>query len=504
MERSSEDSPQSNGNRLVSVTAGGLLVLLVLAFAVTWSSTPLWHTVTEVVAVCLALFAGMIAWLRHRESDDVVFLLIAIGFVATAVLDGVHAFVTADGVTGQLPAWLSSLVPWSWLASRCLLSVCLYLSWVAWKHTEFKRRLSRRNVYWLVGGLSAGLLAAAILSPFSQSAYPNLWVYRPAELIPGAFFVLALVGFVNKQGWRNDGFELWLVCSLLVASVSQILVMPFSLNLFDGRFDLGHGLKLTSYAMIVIGLLKSVSVAGEQFRQLGQLHEAKVAELARANEGLRVFLRSASHDLKAPIRHIAGFSGFLLEDAKDRLTEEEADDLRRIGQAADHMSKLLESLLKFAKFDAASVKPTQFSVNQAVDAAVVQLPMQDQMRVTYEDLGELVGDQSLMTVVFQNLIENGLKYTRQGDSQVVVRAEPVESGVMVSVQDDGIGVAPEQSQRIFEPGVRAVAESEFEGTGFGLATCARIIEAHEGRIGVEPNPNQGSVFKFVLPTVSET
>lgn len=484
-------------------TAIALVVVTALSFAVSWRSSSQWHTVTETMAVCLAVFAAAIAWIRHRESRDVAFLLLAVGFFATGLLDALHAVVTAEGIAERLPPSIESLVPWSWLASRTLLSICLYLSWAVWKHSDLRVHLTDRKVYATVGGLSVALLVAAAVMPLSQSAYSNLWVYRPAELIPGAFFVLALVGYLNKGRWREDSFECCLVCSLMIAVVMHLFVMPFSLNLHDGRFDAAHAMKIASYGMIVVGLLAGVSAACQQMQRLSRLHEANVAELARANEGLRVFVRSASHDLKAPIRHIAGFSEFLLGDAKDRLTEEEADDLRRIGQAAEHMSKLLESLLKFAKLDAASLHPKQFSVTQAVDAAVVQLPMRDQTRVTYENLGDLIGDQPLLTVVFQNLIENGLKYSRTGDSHVVVRTEPVDEGVMVSVADDGIGVDPAQSQRIFEPGVRAVAESEFQGTGFGLATCARIIEAHEGRIWVEANGQQGSTFKFVLPSQTQ-
>ncbi|MEM8668275.1 MAG: ATP-binding protein [Planctomycetota bacterium] len=490
-------------DRFWAVT-GATLSLAVIASGFSWNSSAQFHMVCETIAICCALFAAAIGWERFRDTEQRSALLISCTFFATAVLDIWHVVVTSPSVASQLPDWMSSSVVWSWLGSRMVLGVGLYLSWLVETDERVDQRLNLKNTPFVVALIAIVSVVMVSVLPFSQSAYANLLVYRPAEWIPGAFFALALVGYWRRGRWMDNPFERWLVGSLVLATLTQWFVMPFSLQWYDSRFDVAHLLKIVSYAMVAVGWLAELSQSSHKLEQLQREHESSISELARANEGLRVFVRSASHDLKAPIRHIAGFSEFLLEDAKDRLNAEEAEDLRRIREAAQHMSKLLESLLRFAKFDAGSLQPTQFSVNQAVDAALVQLPANDQMRVTCADLGDIVGDQSLLTLVFQNLIENGLKYTRKADSKVVVRSETIDEGVLVSVSDDGIGVDPEQSNRIFEPGVRAVGESEFTGTGFGLATCARIIQAHEGKIWVEPNPEHGSTFKFILPTATAT
>ncbi len=242
---------------------------------------------------------------------------------------------------------------------------------------------------------------------------------------------------------------------------------------------------------------KAVAEAAE----VSQAHIQANQRLAQANEGLEAFVRSASHDLKAPIRHIYGFCDFVRQGAGDRLTEEERQDLQRVMDAATRMSALLDSLLRFAKLGATSLQPEEFSLGDAVDVVVSQLPDEQRSKVIYSDLTTIYGDRVLLSLVLQNLIENGLKYVADPEvARVVIESESSPEETCVSVIDNGIGVPTESRERIFQPGTRAVPESEFSGSGFGLAACARIIQAHQGKIWIESNDDGGSTFHFGVPT----
>jgi light-regulated signal transduction histidine kinase (bacteriophytochrome) len=167
--------------------------------------------------------------------------------------------------------------------------------------------------------------------------------------------------------------------------------------------------------------------------------------------------------------------------------------------AASHMSDVLQSLLRFAKLGPTSLQHDTVSLSDIVDTVVSQLPVERQTQVRYAQLSTVTGDRTLLTVVMQNLIENGLKYVQNRSPQVIVQSETTSRGTHVMVIDNGIGVNRKQLTRIFEPGVRGVSDSEFAGSGFGLATCARIVTAHQGEIWAEPNAEGGSTFHFTIP-----
>ncbi len=440
----------------------------------------------ETIATLIAMFAGVMSLVRHQTREDNVFLLIAAGFFGTSVLDGYHAIVTASGVSEYLPSALPSLIPWSWLASRCFLSFCLFLSWLAWRRGRDRPVVSNTTIY---VGTSAFALASFVFfacAPLPPAYYPDLVLHRPAEWIAGLFFCLALFGYASKGTWRHDLFERMLICSLLLAVIDQLVVMPRSASLFDSMFDLAHILKIASYTLVAVGLTGTVVLALAEVQRLNLERKQHVAELAHANEGLEAFLRTASHDLKAPLRHIYGFCGFVRRDAADRLSENETEDLQRAMDAASHMSNLLDSLLGFAKLGVSSLRYEPFSLAEVVEQVVARLPAEQQARVVHSNLGLVAADKRLLTLVLQNLIENGLKYVRDPSARVTIQSASSPEGIQVSVADQGIGLERAQWKRIFEPGIRGVSDTEFEGTGFGLATCrtdrARASRRDLGRI----------------------
>lgn len=193
-------------------------VVLVVGFAAvrdsTWQSGPMFHTLLESLATLLALIVGVMALIRFYSKKTNTFLFIGAAFLGTAFLEGYHTIVTSAPVASMLPSTLPSLIPWSWVASRMLLSFLLFASWLAWRRESVhgvKGRISERTVYASVALLTLLSFVFFALAPLPPAYYPNFFFHRPEEFLPALFFLLATIGYLTKGDWRHDPFEHWLV-----------------------------------------------------------------------------------------------------------------------------------------------------------------------------------------------------------------------------------------------------------------------------------------------------
>ncbi|MCH8961428.1 MAG: PAS domain S-box protein, partial [Bacteroidetes bacterium] len=262
---------------------GGLLLVYALLRTSSWQGNTQLHTLMEVVATLLALFVGIVALVRFYTKQNNTFLFIGTGFLGTAFLDGYHAIVTSTAFASSFPSVPSHLIPWSWVASRFFLSLMLFLSWWAWhkeKELGEARWFNNRTVQSIAGGLTVASFLFFAFVPLPRAYYPELFFGRPEEFVPGLFFLLALIGYVRKGHWKTDPFEHWLVLSIIVGLVGQVVFMSFSYHLFDGMFDIAHSLKKVSYVFVLVGLLISMY---HLFRQA----EDSVEEIKAAGEALR-------------------------------------------------------------------------------------------------------------------------------------------------------------------------------------------------------------------------
>ncbi len=246
------------------LTAAGLICSYPLLKGIPWQGDDHLHTMMEVVATCLALLVGSMALVRYYSRKNGTILLIGVGFLGTALFDGYHAVVTSSHFAFLIDADKTSLAPWSWLASRIFLSVMLATSWLCWRYeTQHGKEvlLGEKSVYFGTALLVAGSFTFFALVPLPRAYFPELFIHRPEELVPAVFFAIALAGYLTKGKWRNDDFEHWLVLSLIVGLVSQVVFMPFSATLFDMQFDAAHLLKMVSYVSVLAGLLANMYAA---------------------------------------------------------------------------------------------------------------------------------------------------------------------------------------------------------------------------------------------------
>ena len=290
-----------------------------------WLGSTELHTLMETVATLLAAFVGVMALARFYSKKSSTFLFICAGFLGTALLDGYHAGVTSSFFNDLWPSAPSSLIPWSWIASRLFLSLLIFFSWWAWTREERlgdAGRLSERTVYALVGAWTVVSFAFFALMPLPRAYYPELLFHRPEEFVPALFFGLALVGYLRKGLWKTDSFEHWLVLSLIVGFMGQAMFMSFSGQIFDFEFDSAHALKKLSYVFVLVGLLISMLDLFKQAEHGKMALSAKADELSETNKELEDFTYVVSHDLKEPLRGIEAFSSFLAEDYSEKLDDE--------------------------------------------------------------------------------------------------------------------------------------------------------------------------------------
>jgi light-regulated signal transduction histidine kinase (bacteriophytochrome) len=228
-----------------------------------------------------------------------------------------------------------------------------------------------------------------------------------------------------------------------------------------------------------------------------------MAELRRSNDELGQFAYVASHDLQEPLRMVASYSQLLAKRYKGRL-DSDADEF--IGYAVDgcnRMQGLIQDLLSYSRAGASGETLRKISSENALASALKNLRsiIEDNGAVvTHDPLPAMVTNEAQLVQVFQNLVGNALKYRSVEPPQVHVSAMKNGGNEWIfSVRDNGLGIEPRYFERIFVLFQRLHGQTEFEGTGIGLAVCKKIVDRLGGRIWVESEPQKGSTFYFALP-----
>ena len=228
----------------------------------------------------------------------------------------------------------------------------------------------------------------------------------------------------------------------------------------------------------------------------------QATELQRSNAELEHFAYVASHDLQQPLHLLNGYLELLRDRLGDDLPADAETLLDRANAAAGRMERLIKDLLQYSRVGTSGDSFGPTDLGAVVEQAVGDLrSVIDESRgdVTWDELPVVHGSTPLLTQLFQNLIGNALKF--RSDEPPVVRIEAEQSGTdwLLTVADNGIGIDPDDAERIFSMFERLHSVDEYPGTGIGLAICRKIVEAHGGRIWVEPTRGSGTTFAFTLP-----
>jgi len=244
-----------------------------------------------------------------------------------------------------------------------------------------------------------------------------------------------------------------------------------------------------------------------QLKQVQARLERKSADLEATNQELDSFAYAASHDLREPLRTLVSYSSLLRQDLGDEVSETVAQDLHFIGSAAHRMERLINDLLSLSRAGRRPILVERIALQDCLQDALDGLNSalsESGAEVRRDDLPAVIGDRTLITQVYQNLLANALKFVPDGERpHVRATAEVVGDEWEFGVRDNGIGIDPNHVDRIFEPFERLHGLDAYDGSGIGLAVCKRSIERLGGRIWVHPETRRGAHVKFTLPVRRE-
>jgi signal transduction histidine kinase len=229
----------------------------------------------------------------------------------------------------------------------------------------------------------------------------------------------------------------------------------------------------------------------------------RTAELESANKELEAFAYSVSHDLRAPLRHIIGFTELLNEEANSSLPEKKKLYLSRVTHSAQEMNELIDNLLDFSRMGRAEMRRTQVNLQDLLEKVIQGLQPETEGRniVWKKDSLPLVqADPSMLRQVFSNLLFNAIKYSRpRNPAEIEIGCKAEANETVIFVRDNGVGFDMQYADKLFGVFQRLHSKEEFEGTGIGLANVRRIIARHGGRTWAEGKIDEGATFYFSLP-----
>lgn len=243
------------------------------------------------------------------------------------------------------------------------------------------------------------------------------------------------------------------------------------------------------------------------FRSLFHLLEkgALVRKLENQRSELEAFTHTAAHDLKAPLRRIASFCELIERDCRGKLDERTDRYLDYVLENTHRMAQLIDQLLEYSRIGRSETPFEPVALEEVLDRCRFDL---EEM---IEDAGATVKSGTLPTVwgdglglqlVLQNLLTNGIKFRGERSPEIEIRAEEEGAFWRIVVADNGIGIDPAYFEKIFQPFKRIPTQPEVPGTGIGLATVKKIVQRHNGTLGVHSDPGKGSEFFFTLPGVA--
>jgi signal transduction histidine kinase len=242
----------------------------------------------------------------------------------------------------------------------------------------------------------------------------------------------------------------------------------------------------------------------EEIRKLNQELGKRAAELEATNKELESFAYSVSHDLRAPLRHMVGYSELLQRQASTSLDEKSRRFIQTILNSAKRMGNLIDDLLAFSRIGRAETKKTKVDLRQLVDEVVAEIGQDTKGRDIAWKIGALpvcYGDRSMLRLVVVNLVSNAVKFTRMREpAEIEIGCDDRnQEEVEVFVRDNGAGFDMQYVNKLFGVFQRLHLPEQFEGTGIGLATVQRIVHRHGGQVRGEAAVEQGATFYFSLP-----
>jgi len=312
----------------------------------------------------------------------------------------------------------------------------------------------------------------------------------------------------------RSGFRAWLEQALAGAARCELDLIAMDGKLvpvcLSGRSPGGD--EIPALCVVITDLTEPRRREEELRRQAELLARARqelerqAVELARSNAELDQFASVLAHDLKEPLRAVLNYARLFEERCRDRLDARGERFLAHILAGAERLDRMIEGLLEFSRVTTRGrpLAPTDAeAVFRQACADLRALIEQTGASITHDPLPVVLADETQLLRVLENLLANALKFRGAEPPRVHVRAQRRQRHWVFAVSDNGVGIEPQEQERIFAPFQRGQAHADCPGDGLGLAIARRIVERHGGKIWVESTPGRGSTFYFSIPAAAE-
>lgn len=484
----------------------------------------LFHTLAELFSIVIAGCIFMFAWTSRRMLANDYLLFIGIAYLFIAGLDLLHTL-SYKGM-GVLDVDEANVATQLWIAARYLESLTLLAGPV------FLARRLRPALAFIGFSLVLALIIGAIfyweLFPDCFVAGQGLTLFKIVSEYVICLLLLAAGGFLLYLRRYFEARVLRILVAAILFTVFAELSFTTYVSVYGWANFTGHLLKITSYyliylAIIETGLNRPYSLLFRELKQsqqeekraweeLQQQHAAllrseahlkKTAEqLAVSNQELKQFAFVVSHDLKAPLRTITGFLNLLARHYLGKLDAKADEFIRLATEGAVRMEQLITDILVLSRVESHGKPFEWLDSKEPLTRALKNLQgeiEEKRAEVTFGQLPRVWADRNQLMQLFQNLIGNGIKFSKPGEPpRIHIAASEQKGAWKFQVIDHGLGFDSQDNERIFEIFQRLHTTREYPGTGIGLAICKKIVERHGGRIRVESEPGRGTTFFFTL------
>jgi signal transduction histidine kinase len=494
--------PIGTRGRYATLVLAGVVILAGLYF-LSRQNYLLFHGLAEGFSIVIAFAIFAVAWNSRRFMDNNYLLFVGIGYLFVGILDFTHTL--AYKGMGVFPGYGTNLATQLWIAARYLEALSLVAA------PMFIRRKLPTNLTFLGYSLVTALLLASI---FYWGLFPVAFIdgsgltpfkiaseYAISALLLGAIWLLLR----NRREFSPG------VVRLMVASLGITIASEMAFTLYTDAYGIanmiGHLLKVVSFYLIYKALVETGLTSPYDLlfldlkRSEDELKRANI-ELEAANRQLEAFSYSVSHDLRAPLRSMSGFSDVLIQDYGEKLDDEARKYLGYIKESSQLMAQLIDDLLKLSHITRDEVHMEAVDLSDLARSIADGLKKREQERRVefFIAQGMLAqGDRRLLGIALENLLGNAWKFTGKTPSpRIEIGTSREGEAVAYFVRDNGAGFDMRYADKLFQPFQRLHKSTDFPGSGIGLATVQRIIQRHGGRVWAEGKAGQGATFYFTL------
>jgi len=319
--------------------------------------------------------------------------------------------------------------------------------------------------------------------------------------IPWFLTVPAAIFFFLKRAYAIPWIIMTIACVLFIAasSIWEIMIVPPLPKIYL------TWLQIINLSIITLVLGRMVQMFRRSYQRINKRAKRTNANLKEANEDLQNFAYIASHDLQTPLKGISSTITALKMHRKNKGAHFDPVENRCIDFVEDNamrLAKLVEEILNYSRVGQHEEELSIVDLNEIVDSITYQTKAAGHYQthlIKSEKLPTVVTDRAMIFQLFQNIIENGLKYNDQKYPSVLIDCLPDKDCAHLTFADNGIGIAPEDFDKIFGMFQRAGKTNNYKGTGIGLATCKRIMDQSGGKIWIESMPGNGAIFHVEIP-----